>query len=295
MIGGVLPREIFKQVKRIEITTTRLVNDLLGGEYESVFKGRGIEFADVREYVPGDDIRTIDWNVTARSQHPFVKQFVEERELTVVFLVDASSSCYFGTREKLKSEVIAEICALLAFAAVKNNDKVGLSVFTDRVEKYIPVKKGRSHVLRVIREILTFHPERRKTDFEGALEFLLRVLRRRAIVFFISDFLGLTDSRILRILTKKHDLIAIRVADPREVLLRPVGLIELENAETGEIRLIDSSDALFRESYGEGSANRTAALDRLFKNIGVDQIAIDTSQSYVEPIVRFFKRREKRL
>lgn len=288
--------KLFKQIKQIEITTTRLVEDFLGGEYESVFKGQGIEFADVREYVPGDDIRTIDWNVTARSQHTFVKQYVEERELTVFFLVDASSSCYFGSTPKFKSEIMAEICALLAFAAVKNHDKVGLSIFTDRVEKYIPVKKGRKHVLRVIREILSYHPEHRRTQFEEAFEFLSRVLVRRAVVFIVSDFLGFPEnSKSLKILSKKHDIIAIRANDPREFDIPPVGFVELEDAETGEVRLVNTSDLKFRELYKRLAIDRHARVEHFFKSMAIDQIDINTSSSYVEPIVRFFKAREKRV
>lgn len=291
-----ISREILRQVRRIEITTTRLVEDLLGGEYESVFKGQGIEFAGVREYVPGDDIRTIDWNVTARSQHPFVKQYVEERELTVFFLVDASSSCYFGSTEKIKSEIMAEICALLAFAAVKNNDKIGLSFFTDRIEKYIPVKKGKRHVLRVIREILSFRPHHARTRYDEAFEFLSRVLTRRAVIFLISDFLDFPDdSKSLRILTKKHDLIAIRTMDPKEREMPNVGFIELEDAESGETMLIDSGDPVLRRNYATMAQERENAVRRLFKTMAIDQIDIDTSESYVEPIVRFFKVREKRI
>lgn len=291
-----ISREIFRQVRRIEITTTRLVEDLFGGEYESVFKGRGIEFADVREYVPGDDVRTIDWNVTARSQHPFVKQYVEERELTVFFLIDASSSCHFGSTDKFKSEIIAEICALLAFAAVKNKDKVGVSFFTDQVEKYIPMKKGRQHVLRVIREILTYEPQRPRTRYEEAFEFLMRVLGRRAVVFILSDFLDFPEnSRPLRVLSKKHDIIAIRTTDPRELEMPHVGLIELEEAETGDILTVDTSDRVFREAYLRLALERAAKVERLFQSVGIDKIDIDTSLSYVEPIVRFFKARERRV
>ncbi len=291
-----ISREILRQVKRIEITTTRLVEDFLGGEYESVFKGQGIEFADVREYVPGDDIRTIDWNVTARSQHTFVKQYVEERELTVFFLVDSSSSCNFGTASKFKSEVIAEICALLAFAAVKNHDKIGLSIFTDQVEKYIPVKKGKRHVLRVVREILGYHAEHSRTQYETAFEFLSHALRRRAVIFLISDFIGFPDNpKSLRILAKKHDIIAIRTTDPLESKIPAVGLIEIEDAETGERAVVNTSDPGFREKYHKAGLERTEKINRFFKSVGIDKIDIDTGKSYVEPIVKFFKIREARV
>ncbi len=291
-----ISREILRQVKRIEITTTRLVEDFLGGEYESVFKGQGIEFANVREYVPGDDIRTIDWNVTARSQRPFVKQYVEERELSVFFLVDASSSCSFGTSAKFKSEVIAEICALLAFAAVKNHDKIGLSIFTDGIEKYIPLKKGRQHVLRVVREILGYQPENSRTRFETAFEFLSNVLRRRAVIFLISDFIGFPENpKSLRILAKKHDIIAIRTIDPLERLMPEAGLVEFEDAETGERAVVNTSDKVFRERYQKSAEQGCEKIDRFFKSVGIDRVDIFTEQSYVEPIVKFFKVREKRV
>src|SRR3989338_353637 len=290
-----ISREILRQVKRIEITTTRLVEDFLGGEYESVFKGQGIEFADVREYIPGDDIRTIDWNVTARSQHPFVKQYVEERELSVFFLVDASSSCSFGTASKFKSEIIAEICALLAFAAVKNHDKIGLSIFTDRIEKYIPLKKGRQHVLRVVREILGYQPENRRTKFETAFEFLSKVLRRRAVIFLISDFIGFPDNpKSLRILAKKHDIIAIRTSDALERSFPDAGLVELEDAETGERAVVNTSNQSFCERYRKNMQEAAEKIDRFLKSIGIDRVDVLTEQSYVEPIVKFFRIREKR-
>jgi uncharacterized protein (DUF58 family) len=291
----VISRELLRHVKRIEITTTRLVEDLFGGEYESVFKGQGIEFADVREYVPGDDIRTIDWNVTARSQTTFVKQYVEERELSVLFVVDASSSCYFGSTAKIKSEIMAEICALLAFAAVKNHDKVGLSFFSDHVEKYVPLKKGKKHVLRVIREILSFHPENRRTLFDAAFEFAVRVLTHRAIVFVVSDFLDFPEtSNALRILARKHDIIAIRITDPREIGLVSAGWMELEDAETGEILTVPAGDRRFRDAFERLARERSEKVDKIFRTVGIDKIDIDTSQSYVEPIIRFFRAREKR-
>lgn len=291
-----IPKEILKQVRRIEIQTTRLVNDLFGGEYQSVFKGQGIEFADVREYVPGDDIRTIDWNVTARSQHPFVKKFVEERELTVVFLVDMSGSESFGTQGKLKSEIAAEITALLAFSAVRNKDKVGLLIATNEVEKYLPVKKGRSHVLRVVREILYFQPQQRGTNLQAALGYLNRVLTRSAVVFLISDFLGPEEiEKTLRIVSQKHDVIAIHLVDPRERSLPAAGLFEVEDPETGEKLLIDSSDPHFRERYETLARGQEENLDRLFKSLRIDRVVIDISQNYAEPLIRFFHLRERRL
>ena len=289
-----IPKEVLKQVRRIEIRTTRLVNDLFGGEYQSVFKGQGIEFADVREYVPGDDIRTIDWNVTARSQHPFVKKFVEERELTVVFIVDMSGSQFFGTTGRFKSEVAAEITALLAFSAVRNKDKVGLLIATDQVEKYIPVKKGRTHVLRVIREILYFQPKHQRTRLEVAFQYLSRVLTRTAVVFLISDFLDQGFEKSLRIMSQKHDLIAIHLWDPRERELAPAGLVEIEDPETGERLLVDTSDSNFRKHYEALGQKREETLDHLFKSFGIDRIVIDISQPYAEPLIKFFRAREKR-
>lgn len=290
-----IPKEIFRQVRRIEIQTTRLVNDLFGGEYKSVFKGQGIEFADVREYVPGDDIRTIDWNVTARSQHPFVKKFVEERELTVVFLVDMSGSQFFGTQGRLKSEIAAEITALLAFAAVRNKDKVGLLISSDQVEKFIPLKKGKTHVLRVVREILYFNPRHSRTNLLVSLDYLNRVLTRTAVVFLISDFMDQGFEHPLRIMSQKHDIIAIHFVDPRERSLPDVGLMEVEDPETGERLLVDTGHAAFRKGYEESTGRNEANLDRLFKSLGIDRVVIDISQPYTEPLVKFFRLREKRL
>lgn len=290
-----IPKELLKKIRHIEIRTTRLVNDLFGGEYESVFKGQGIEFADVREYVPGDDIRTIDWNVTARSQHPFVKKFVEERELTVIFVVDMSGSQYFGSGEKLKSEVAAEITALLAFSAVKNNDKVGLVIVTDEVEKYVPVKKGKTHVLRVVREILYYRPQRRKTSLTAALEYLHNVLTRTGVIFLISDFFDQGYEKPLKILSRRHDVIAIHLKDRREENIPAVGLLEVQDQETGETILVDTSQETFRKRYEEEARKREEELDHLFKTLRVDKIDISAESSYIEPLIKFFKLRERRL
>lgn len=290
-----IPKEILKKIRHIEIRTTRLVNDLFGGEYESVFKGQGIEFADVREYVPGDDIRTIDWNVTARSQHTYVKKFVEERELTVLFVVDMSGSQYFGTGERLKSEVAAEITALLAFSAVKNHDKTGLLISTDEVEKYVPVKKGKTHVLRVVREILYYQPRRKKTHLQAVLEYLHRIQRRTAVIFIISDFLDQNFEKPLKILSKRHDVIAIHLKDRREEEIPPAGLMEFEDQETGETVLIDTLDPILRKKIKENAAQREESLDKLFKSLRVDKIEINAEGSYIEPLMRFFRIREQRL
>jgi uncharacterized protein (DUF58 family) len=290
-----IPKEILKKIRHIEIRTSRLVNDLFGGEYQSVFKGQGIEFADVREYVPGDDIRTIDWNVTARSQHPFVKKFVEEREMTVLFVVDMSGSEYFGSGEKLKSEVAAEITALLAFSAVKNQDKTGLLICTDEVEKYVPVKKGRNHVLRVIREILYYQPRRKKTRLASALEYLHNILHRTAVIFLISDFMDSGYEKSLKVLSRKHDVIAIHLKDRREQDFPAAGLVELEDGETGERVLIDSSVGALRQHFTRTAQKREEQIDKLMKSLRVDRVSIAAEGSYVEPLMRFFRIREKRM
>ena len=289
-----ISKDLLKQVKYIEITATRLVNDLFGGEYESVFKGRGMEFSEVREYVPGDDIRTIDWNVTARSLHPFVKKYTEERELTVIFVVDASRSLQFGTSEKLKSVIAAEIAGLLAFSAVKNNDKVGLLINTDRIEKYLPPKKGKSHVLRVVREILHFKPTAKRTNLRIALEHLYRILTRSAVIFVISDFLDSGYEKALKILHQKHDLIAIQITDQREQAIPTCGLVELEDGETGETVLVNTSNLKFRDQYIKAANRRQEQLNLLFKLTGIDAVKIVGGTSYIKPLIKFFHLRESR-
>ncbi len=286
-----IPKELLKKVQHIQIHTNRLVNDLLAGEYHSTFKGRGIEFDEVREYQPGDEIRTIDWNVTARYGRPFIKKFVEERELTVMLVVDASASGRFGTKKQLKNEYAAELCAVLAFSAIKNNDKVGLIIFTDRVEKYIPPKKGKRHVLRVIREMLFFQPQHKGTQVESALEFLSSVNKRRTVTFLVSDFLTNGYDRALRIANKRHDIIAISVGDPRESELPDIGMIELEDAESGETVLVDTADHNTRKGFTVLAKKERAAVDQLFKQTDVDQINVSTDRPYVEPLMRFFRRR----
>ncbi|MCK4546869.1 MAG: DUF58 domain-containing protein [Candidatus Eisenbacteria sp.] len=290
-----IPKEILRKVRRIEIQTRHLVNDVFAGEYHSVFKGQGMEFTGVREYEPGDDMRTIDWNVTARLGRPFVKKFQEERELTVVLMVDASGSGRFGSVERMKGEIAAEICALLAFSAIKNNDKVGLLIFTDHVEKFVPPKKGREHVLRVIREILYFEPRGRGTDIELALRHLLRVVKRKAVVFLVSDFLDSDFGRVLKIAARKHDVVAISVEDPRESILPATGFIELEDAETGKRLTFDAGDRRSRAAY-EGMARiarekREKTLSALREKV----VNIRTDEPYVEPLVSFFRRRAARL
>jgi uncharacterized protein (DUF58 family) len=289
-----LPAEILRKVRRIEIRTNRLVDQSLAGEYHSVFKGRGMEFSEVREYQFGDDIRSIDWNVTSRMGHPYVKRFVEERELTVILLVDFSASGDFGTQRQFKREIAAEICALLAFSAIKNNDRVGLIAFTDRIETHLSPRKGKDHVLRVIREVLYFQPEGRGTDIGMALQTLLRTITKRSVVFLVSDFLDDRFDQPLRVTARKHDLIAITMTDPREEDLPPIGLMELEDAETGERVVIDSSDRRTREHLRRWAAARRVRREALFRSIGIDALELFTDRPYDVPLVRFFHRRARR-
>ncbi|HSG99310.1 MAG TPA: DUF58 domain-containing protein [candidate division Zixibacteria bacterium] len=289
-----LPKEIIGKVRRIEIRTKRLVNDLFGGEYHSTFKGLGMEFDEVREYQPGDDVRSIDWNVTARTGYPHIKKYREERELTVLFVVDASSSGYFGTHERFKAEIAAELCALLAFSAIKNNDKVGMVIFTDRIEKYIPPKKGRGHVLRLIREILYFKPEGRGTDISLALEYVSRVSKRKSVVFLVSDFMDKGYEKPLRIVGRKHDLIALKITDRRELEFEPAGILELEDAETGEVFMADTSSTTFLDQFRRRAENTNRMLKRSFEAFNLDFVQIATDEPYITPLIKFFKGREKR-
>ena len=290
-----IPKEVLKKVRRIEIRTKKLVNDLFSGEYHSTFKGQGMEFEEVRQYEPGDDIRLIDWNVTARTGYPYIKKFKEERELSVVLLFDASSSGRFGTRERFKNETAAEMCALLAFSAIKNNDKVGLIIFTDTIEKFVPPKKGRAHVLRLIREILYFKPTGTGTNIAGALEYFSRVIKRKSVVFVISDFLSEDFYKPLQIANNKHDLIAIKVTDPREMSFDNVGLIELEDAETGEVFMIDTGSKQFRKEFSARANEDMLNMKKSFQLINLDFINVRTDQSYIVPLINFFKMRGKRL
>ena len=290
-----IPKEILKKVKQIQIRSSRLVNDVLAGEYVSVFKGRGMEFDEVREYQAGDDIRTIDWNVTARLGHPYIKRYTEERELTIMFLVDLSFSGEFGSMKQFKNEIATEICAVLAFSAVRNNDKVGLILFTDKIEKFVPPKKGKTHVLRVIREVLYFKPENKGTDISIALEYLLKVTKRKTVCFLLSDFITEGFERALRIANKRHDMVAVSITDPRELEIPNVGFVELEDAETGEITLIDTSDRKMMERFNKFNVKNMEERAKLFRGMGVDLVDVRTDSSYVEPIMKFFRAREKRL
>lgn len=289
-----IPREILRKVRRIEITTRGLVNQVFSGEYHSVFKGRGINFAEVREYDYGDDIRTIDWNVTARTGTPHVKIFEEERELTVMLLVDVSASGNFGTRERMKGDLAVEVCSLLAFSAIRNNDKVGLIIFSDRVEKFVPPRKGRRHVLRVLREMLYHEPEARTTDLAAALEYLSRIIRRRAVVFVVSDFVSKPFEKALGVAGRRHDLIALRIRDRRESELPPIGLMELEDAETGERLVVDTSDRAFRAALAARGAEELAGQDRTFRRSKVDVVDLSPGRPYLRPLMRFFEERGRR-
>jgi len=276
-----------------------MVNDVLAGQYESVFKGQGIEFEEVREYQPySDDVRTIDWNVTARTGRPFVKKFVEERELTVMLIVDLSRSLRFGTVDRSKAELAAELCAVIAFSAINNNDKVGLIIFTDRIEKFIPPKKGRRHVLRVIRDVLSFTPEGHGTEIAVALEYLSKVTTRRAVSFLVSDFFEQSVGnyeRALRVASKRHDVIAITIADPREWDLPKLGIMEFQDAETEEIVLIDTASPRARAEFRRLAEERIQQRTDLFRSAGIDTISVQTGQPYVGELLKFFRMRERRL
>ncbi|MFH0921225.1 MAG: DUF58 domain-containing protein [Fibrobacterota bacterium] len=286
--------DLLRKIRRIEIRTRRIVNEVLSGEYQSAFKGRGMEFSEVREYVPGDEIRTIDWNVTARTGRPFVKIYKEERELTVLLIVDASRSHDFGTASRFKGETAAELCALLAFSAIKNNDKVGLIIFTSQIEKYVPPKKGRKHVLRVIRELLYFKPEKPGTDIPGALAFFNRTAKKRCVAFMVSDFMDAGDFRMaLKVAGRKHDVITVSLSDPREAELPGLGLVELEDAETGKRLLLDTSDPHFQAVFKKRVADILEQRRLTFRQADVENIPVRTDRDYAEPLIAFFKKREK--
>lgn len=290
-----IPKEVIKKIRKIEIYTNKLVSDVLAGKYHSIFKGRGMEFSEVRHYQIGDDIRDIDWNVTARMGQTFLKQYTEERELTVMLMVDASGSCGFGSTHRMKREIIAEIGALFAFSAIRNNDRVGLLIFTDRVGKYVPPQKGRKNVLRVIREMLYFQPRHEGTDIAGALDYLNQVLKRKAVVFLISDFQAHGYSRALSVAGRHHDVIAVTITDPRELELPDVGMIELEDAESGEIFLVDTSKKQVRGDYRKASLLRKEQREKEFRSMSVDYIDVMTNQSYIKPITTFFRQRARRI
>ena len=295
-------REILKKVRQIEIRTRRLVNDSLAGQYHSVFKGRGMDFDEVREYVPGDEVRAIDWNVTARAGRPFIKKFTEERELTILLMVDVSASGNFGSTTQSKRETAAEFASVLAFSAIRNSDKVGLILFSDQIEQYIPPKKGRRHVLRVVREILYFQPQHRGTDVVQALEFANKVISRRAVAFLISDFQASGDQekalralrRAMRLTNKRHDLVALHIQDRRERELPDVGILAIEDAETGELLELDTTDPEVRSRFAEIATKRGENLRQSFNSEGVDSLELATGEPYIPPLMNFFKTRVRR-
>jgi len=289
-----IPKELIKKIRQIQIYTSRAVNASFAGQYESVFKGRGMQFDEVREYTPGDDVRSIDWNVTARTGKPYIKRFVEEREMTVLFAVDLSASGNFGTVNKAKNELAAEFCAVLSFAAAKNNDKVGLLIFTDQIELYIPPKRGSSHVLRLIRELLRPKEPSRETNIGQALEYIARVTRKKATVFLVSDFIETGFKKPLNLLNKRHDVIAVSVRDRAEFALPAAGLIEFADAETGEVILVDTSSTRFRSQYAGSSSARFDQLKNMLRSINVDCISISTDKPYIQDLVAFFRMRHRR-
>jgi uncharacterized protein (DUF58 family) len=290
-----LPKELAKKIRYLQIYTGKAVNDVLAGEYRSSFKGRGMEFDEVREYQPGDEIRSIDWNVTARTGHPFVKRFVEERQMTVMLAVDLSASGAFGSAGRFKNEVAAELCALLAFSAIKNNDRVGLVIFTDEIELFVPPAKGTGHVLRIIRELLSFRPRRRGTDIGVVLDYLNVMLHKRSVVFLVSDFLdGRTISKPLRVLARRHDLIAIAMSDAREAELPESGLVELEDAETGELLTLDTASPRIRERLRSEVRSRRERLEAECRRRNIDLIPVTTGEDYLKRLITFFRGRESR-
>jgi uncharacterized protein (DUF58 family) len=285
---------LLKKVRKIEIKTKGLSNHIFAGEYHTAFKGKGMAFSEVREYQPGDDIRSIDWNVTARYNSPFVKVFEEEREMTVMLLIDVSASGNFGTQEQFKRELATELSAILAFSAINNNDKVGVIFFTDKVEQFIPPKKGKSHILRIIREVLAFEPTGKGTDIAGALEYFSAVIKKRSICFILSDFMSKEFDRPLKIASKKHDLVALRIHDLREDTLPNVGLVPMQDAETEKMLFVDTSSKKVRDNFAKNRARTNEKLRKLFPASGVDLIDITTGTDYVKPLINFFKTRGKR-
>jgi len=290
----VIPKELFKKIRRLEIRTKGVVDNVFGGEYHSAFKGRGIEFAEVRPYQVGDDIRNIDWNVSARMDDTYVKVYEEEREQTVMLMVDISGSEDFGSQEKLKRDVAAEVCAVMAFSAVQNNDKVGLLLFTDQVEKFVPPKKGRRHVLRLIRDLYAKEPASRDTDIGEALRYVTHIVRRRSILIVISDFLDEGYDSMLRAVARRHDTVAVELADPRETELPDVGLVDLTDAETGETVTVDAGSEKVRRAFQEAAESRRRQTADLFRRAGVGHVRIDTGPDFIEPLVAFFRRRNER-
>ena len=283
--------ELLKKVRKIEIKTKGLSNHIFSGEYHTAFKGKGMAFSEVREYVPGDDVRSIDWNVTARYNHPYVKTFEEEREMTVIMLIDVSASSNFGTQKNLKKEIAAEISAILSFSAINNNDKVGVIFFSDKIEKFIPAKKGKSHILRIIREIISFKPKSKKTNIEIALKYFNNVIKKRAICFILSDFIDKGFEKSLKIAKKRHDIIALKIYDKREIELPNIGLMSIIDSETGETKLIDTSSRETRMSFKKISLAKHENIINILKRSSVDHINISTGENYIKPLMKFFENR----
>ena len=286
--------DILKKVRKIEIKTRGLSHAVFSGHYHSAFKGKGMTFSEVREYQFGDDIRSIDWNVTARFNHPYVKIFDEERELTVMLVIDVSGSNDFGTRKQLKEELITEVAAVLAFSAIQNNDKVGVIFFSDRIEKFIPPKKGKIHILRIIRELIDFQPQSQKTNISEGLRFLTNAIKKRCIAFVVSDFQDKDFDQALRIASRKHDIVAVRTYDQRETELPRVGLVKVFNKETGKSMWVDTNDPGLRSNFSSHWAKHEQYLNQLFKRLGIDSATIPTGDDYVKPLVNLFRMRESR-
>ena len=286
--------ELLKKVRKIEIKTKGLSNHIFSGEYHTAFKGKGMAFSEVREYQPGDDVRSIDWNVTARYNSPFVKVFEEEREMTVILLIDVSGSSDFGTQTQLKREIATEIAAVLSFSAINNNDKIGVIFFSDKIEKFIPPKKGKSHILRIIRELITFESESKKTNIEVALKYFNNVIKKRAVCFILSDFMDEEFDKSLKIARNKHDIVALRIHDEREEFLPNVGMIKVEDTESGEMRWIDSSNKKVRSDFNSNYREFEKKLKQTLQSSGVDHIDIKTGKDYVKPLMNFFKNRGRR-
>jgi len=289
-----LSPELLKTIKKIQVKTNHMVNDIMAGEYVSAFKGRGMEFSEVREYQPGDDVRLIDWNVTARMNQPFIKEFIEERELTLMLLVDVSSSGSFGSDQKFKNEIAAEVASIIAFAAIKNNDKIGLIIFSDKIEHHIPPKKGKAHIWNIIRTILSFKPEGKGTNLGLPLEYLLKIQKKKATTFLISDFQDTNYEQQLKLANQKFDLIAINIIDPREETLPDVGMVFLEDLETGKTLLVNTHDPQMLKEHQKRCSQKKQDRKKFFNSIGIDTIEIFTNKSLTDPIIKYFKFREKK-
>ena len=289
-----LSPELLKTIKKIQVKTNHMVNDIMAGEYVSAFKGRGMEFSEVREYQPGDDVRLIDWNVTARMNQPFIKEFIEERELTLMLLVDVSSSGSFGSGQKFKNEIAAEVASIIAFAAIKNNDKIGLIIFSDKIEHHIPPKKGKAHIWNIIRTILSFKPEGKGTNLALPLEYLLKIQKKKATTFLISDFQDTNYEQQLKLANQKFDLIAINIIDPREETLPDVGMVFLEDLETGKTLLVNTHDPQMLKEHQKRCSQKKQDRKKFFNSIGIDTIEIFTNKSLTDPIIKYFKFREKK-